>query len=1127
MLGALATFLGVLLSRSRDIADLASSVFGSFVAVSGDAHQAKVAQDIFRQQVRYERSLQIREDMRDVNKLMMESVQTHVIMGSIVLGVCWNMCIEGYPPFEADRTVAGLWAVFSFWSVTFTLIALWFALRFQMKMSSSARERLLRRHRLLVPDDLVVGRMGGHNVVNQVANFHNWLLGSINKMAADAVPEQEEEVIPSKPMALRRHQLRVESCTGAILDAEPLRKGMHGWLHPEKEGLSHHTILDVPFFLAGETLVRSPWEFSGERPLAIRVFGEATLYVAAQCPPLGAQGKAGDDMSTTQHGLRKALWLDGQMPEWPADELPFAITGFHEDWQGDSGYGEFRRVEGFSMFVDKNDIELPLYKLVLATPRNGEHTDVVLQWNFKMGCEALLIMARKGQVHCKEEDWPLAEFNAEVKEVMSLRRYSGLYLRYGTSCLLLSTCFLYIARYGVLIHNDWWFEASIIMIALLPSLITIRMLPIDMWDQEAALSETTNTNQSRPLDLSGSTALGAEKPEPGRMNFFGMPAETLPKSQENQTASTDQAPKNFVVEDEGELELQQTVSPRGSTDEAPAPPLTARRRSDDDAPPPMTARHPPADIEAQSEEDAAEAAAAAVDMYDQLQRRQLPAEASTSSGSSETLRGPARMLFQLQRQQQEGEDIPRLPRLPGIEAKSEAVTRSRSAPPMPRDEAMPNPSPNSTETGISSFCSDLQVGLENCQVMSADDPQVVQRHRPRARSQEILRGPVWPPGGSSGSRTPAPVAPPASVFSPPDRPSSEVQEAQIGIQELPKTSEFSAPEAKLDQISALQRRLQRYVKLPSSGRRIFLGTRVLEMLCSTSVVAVLLAAAFPFSGYWETSPQTLEGFDTLPWHRWQVSLPPLYRPSGVLLEEDGRLHLASGTVMRSLKSVQNTWKFGEPSMLPSAAHGLARWNGSLVVLGADGLYRLPGSLLSIAEEQLSGGIQVTPLDLLSMPPNAASVQRHPLPARLGETNAGALMEVPTSEEDPVAAVLLAESTWVQLCRARLSEGSALEFVARLDVGTLVTITGLHVCPAGTCAGEPVLWATSSIAVLAIGLSSGSNLARYHLPDSGLSLRVSSATDPVVLVTGNSSHLLVVTTSEGGSSSIFTVPYPSL
>ena len=28
----------------------------------------------------------------------------------------------------------------------------------------------------MVPDDLVGGRMGGHNVVNHVANFHSWML---------------------------------------------------------------------------------------------------------------------------------------------------------------------------------------------------------------------------------------------------------------------------------------------------------------------------------------------------------------------------------------------------------------------------------------------------------------------------------------------------------------------------------------------------------------------------------------------------------------------------------------------------------------------------------------------------------------------------------------------------------------------------------------------------------------------------------------------------------------------------------------------------------------------------------------------------------------------------------------
>jgi hypothetical protein len=64
------------------------------------------------------------------------------------------------------------------------------------------------------------------------------------------------------------------------------------------------------------------------------------------------------------HGLRKALWLAGQVPDWPADELPQAFHGFHEDWGGESGYGEFRRVEGFSMYVDRNDAEICVISLI-------------------------------------------------------------------------------------------------------------------------------------------------------------------------------------------------------------------------------------------------------------------------------------------------------------------------------------------------------------------------------------------------------------------------------------------------------------------------------------------------------------------------------------------------------------------------------------------------------------------------------------------------------------------------------------------------------------------------------------------------------------------------------------------
>ena len=43
----------------------------------------------------------------------------------------------------------------------------------------------------------------------------------------------------------RVHNLRVpvESTANETLDIEPLRKGMHAWLHPARDGWSHHALL--------------------------------------------------------------------------------------------------------------------------------------------------------------------------------------------------------------------------------------------------------------------------------------------------------------------------------------------------------------------------------------------------------------------------------------------------------------------------------------------------------------------------------------------------------------------------------------------------------------------------------------------------------------------------------------------------------------------------------------------------------------------------------------------------------------------------------------------------------------------------------------------------------------------
>merc|ERR1719210_656534 len=96
-------FLGSMLQHGRKVVDFTNDILNNFVSIAGDAHQAKVAQDIFRQEIRYERSLQIRDDIRDVNKMMLESVQTDLFIGSILLGVCFSMFVEGYPPADALR----------------------------------------------------------------------------------------------------------------------------------------------------------------------------------------------------------------------------------------------------------------------------------------------------------------------------------------------------------------------------------------------------------------------------------------------------------------------------------------------------------------------------------------------------------------------------------------------------------------------------------------------------------------------------------------------------------------------------------------------------------------------------------------------------------------------------------------------------------------------------------------------------------------------------------------------------------------------------------------------------------------------------------------------------------------
>ncbi|CAE7426843.1 unnamed protein product [Symbiodinium necroappetens] len=391
-----------------------------------------------------------------------------------------------------------------------------------MKISGSARERLLRRHRFMVPDDLVVGKMGGENLVNQMANFHSWVLETMDDMVS---AQTDEETLREKcqpiflKQAARPLRVPVESLDSNDIDAEPLRKGFHAWHHESGKGYSQNKTLEVPYFLVGETCVRMQWLMLANGPsLKMRVYGDATLYVSAQVFPGDAVlPQPSERKSKTSHtsggsspqspvsaaGVRKALRLESTVPAWPADELPLVRTGFNEKWRGESGYGEFRRVEGFSIFVDtQNAMELPLYKIVLASPSDfdEEYIDVVIQWNFKTACEALTVVLRRGHVHCKEEDFPLFEFNTEVKKMLPLRRYAGNFLAEGTICLLVATCLLMTGRmynFNITAGIPWAFEVALSFVALLPGCVLLRIMPVETAQSEVLqIAEMNEPKQS-------------------------------------------------------------------------------------------------------------------------------------------------------------------------------------------------------------------------------------------------------------------------------------------------------------------------------------------------------------------------------------------------------------------------------------------------------------------------------------------------------------------------------------------------------------------------------------------------------------------------------------------------------
>ena len=343
----------------------------------------------------------------------------------------------------------------------------------------ASQTRLLKRHRVVMPDDMVVGRMGGYNVGAPFAYFHNKLLQSVSDFV-----QQRSDQGPGPPVAgieWGNVKVRPSPDSGVTTwSVDCVKKGLHAWIaetDDEKEQrCTQDRILDVPFFLVGGTLIRLPWRIEPEAsPLRFRVYGEATLYVAAQCPPR----KIGKEEQSTLTAVQKVLNLDGILPSWSQHELPWMTSGWDTRFRapprsGEKEHGEFMKVEGFTIFVDTDNIEVPLYKIVLED--GGDvGTDVVLEWKFKKGCEAPIVILRRGQVACKEEDWAIVEFIQEVKTDRPFFVYSGRFMNLGIVCVCIAAWLMLLLR--IISRDHVWAEAFVSMVALFPGIVVMFLLP--------------------------------------------------------------------------------------------------------------------------------------------------------------------------------------------------------------------------------------------------------------------------------------------------------------------------------------------------------------------------------------------------------------------------------------------------------------------------------------------------------------------------------------------------------------------------------------------------------------------------------------------------------------------------
>lgn len=566
-------FVGAALSgafkKSLGVFDITNGIFSNGVTITGDAHQAQIAQDIFRQDLRHELSLLIREDMRDVHALMSETISTQVTMGSIILGVCFAVLIEGYLDDAPSIWMIEVWGMLTAWSAFLTFCSLMLATYFQTFISKAASKQLITKHRIATPNDVVISRLGGSHLAERVGRLHVLAVDQGFSLAAKAEqvandhlfnedkPERKRSSLSlqsraSKPVTRaktrkrdRHPDLAVECVSDEEIvygDATEARRviragrDVHAWFVPaddeeavgddglpERRVVASQKLIDLPNFLDGCALVRQAWRTmtDADRPsLHLRIQGEATLYIAAQAQTISPHRPEDHQDGNSTVSLVNEQEGQQQQPQLQSWTEALQLQDALHEWEPEErplllkgkhpGPFEFERVNGFTVLIDECKTFLPLYKVPLASPMEDDGcVDVVIQWCFKGQVDGLTVIIREGCVVTAEDEWPQRAFLDQITVMEPHLRFADWSMRSGISCLIGAVLVMHISR--IMLYRAWPFcaaEVVCVSVAVVVALIatwSFRRTPAKLFKQRHADNRPPANEDGQ--DGCGSTSL--------------------------------------------------------------------------------------------------------------------------------------------------------------------------------------------------------------------------------------------------------------------------------------------------------------------------------------------------------------------------------------------------------------------------------------------------------------------------------------------------------------------------------------------------------------------------------------------------------------------------------------------